>query len=181
MKLLSDEVPKRLDPSLRSEMESVTGADLDRVRLHTGERAQRMAESMGARAFAAGEGDVFFGRGEFAPGTPGGKALLAHELTHVAEEKVGLSRRVREPEREDLEGRARRAEELVLAKEEASQRQDEAREPVEPADVELPATGGREGDTAPREVTIDKAALEDRVYDLIGRQLRRERERTGRM
>ena len=180
MRMLSDEVPKRLDPSLRSDLESVTGAELDGVRLHTGERAQRMAESLGARAFAAGEQDVFFARGEFAPATSGGKALLAHELTHVAEDKVGLARARRRPEREDLEGSARHAEELVLAREEAAKAPADAGQ-VEPQKIELPAdTKNAKADQKPQTATIDKAALEDKVYELIDKQLRRERERSGR-
>jgi hypothetical protein len=180
MKLLSDPVPKRVEPTLLKDVEEMTGADLDGVRVHTGERAQRMADAMGARAFAAGGGDVFFGRGEFSPQTPEGKALIAHELTHVAEGHVGLARRPGRTERETLEVRARRSEELILAKEEAREAP-EAEEMAEPQQVELPP---RSDQAAPggkgREVTVDKAALEDKVHELIERELRRERERQGR-
>jgi hypothetical protein len=30
---------------------------------------------------------VFFARGEYRPGTPSGETLLAHELTHVAQQR----------------------------------------------------------------------------------------------
>ncbi|MBL6976195.1 MAG: DUF4157 domain-containing protein [Deltaproteobacteria bacterium] len=176
--ILADDAPKRLDPSLRSEMESVTGADLSDVRIHTGERAGRMADSLGARAFAAGTSDVFFAQGEYAPATAGGKALLAHELTHVAEGHGGLATRHRHPEREELEIRARRSEEMVLAEEQAPPQPAET-EMLEPVEVEAPPrTDEAQGD--PRGFPVDKADLEDRIVDVIERETRRERDRTGR-
>jgi hypothetical protein len=41
----------------------------------------------GAQAFAQGN-DVSFSSGAFAPGTPAGKQLMAHELTHVIQQKT---------------------------------------------------------------------------------------------
>lgn len=173
--LLADEQPTRMDPSLRTQLESLIGIDLDGVRLHIGEQAHRMAESLGARAFAIGESDIFFARGQFAPKTAEGKALLAHELTHLAEAKAALRRRTGRPEREDLEASARRAEELVLAVEEAEK--ELKPEPAEAAEVEVPSID----EPQPKVATIDKAALEEKVFELLERQLRRERERSGRI
>jgi hypothetical protein len=60
--------------------------DLGAVRLHTDATASRLASSVSARAFTVGS-DVFFGAGEFRPHTAPGRALLAHELTHVAQQR----------------------------------------------------------------------------------------------
>lgn len=50
--------------------------------LHTDAVASDAAAAMGARAFTAGN-DVYFGAGQFNPGTSAGDSLIAHELTHV--------------------------------------------------------------------------------------------------
>lgn len=177
--VLADPVPRRLDPTLRGELETVVGADLSDVRIHTGERAQRMAEALGARAFASGTSDVFFAQGEFAPQTPSGKALLAHEVAHVAEGRTGLARKPRKAEAEDLELRARKVEEMVLAREERPEpvRPDEMLEPV---DLELPPLTEPESAGQPVRTTIDKARLEDKILEVMEREARRDRERRGR-
>jgi hypothetical protein len=50
--------------------------------VHEDAGAARLSESLHARAFAHGA-DLYFGQGEFAPDTPAGRYLLAHELAHV--------------------------------------------------------------------------------------------------
>ena len=62
--------------------------DLSHVRVHTDAAAARAADELSARAFAVGD-HIFFAAGEFAPGTPGGDRLLAHELTHVVQHDEG--------------------------------------------------------------------------------------------
>ncbi|MDD3582046.1 MAG: DUF4157 domain-containing protein [Desulfobacca sp.] len=64
------------------------GIDLGGVRIHVGSHAAKLAHSLNARAFTLGQ-DVVFGRGEYAPETPQGKSLLAHELTHVIQQGGG--------------------------------------------------------------------------------------------
>jgi len=76
-----------LDESTRSFMESRFGHDFSRVRVHTDERAAESARSVNALAYTAGQ-DVVFGRGQYEPGTNEGKKLLAHELTHVVQQKM---------------------------------------------------------------------------------------------
>jgi uncharacterized protein DUF4157 len=58
------------------------------ARLHTDDAAARVAEAHDARALTVGA-DIFFGRGEYRPGTERGDELLAHELTHVAQGQRG--------------------------------------------------------------------------------------------
>jgi len=73
-----------LEDATRTSMEARFGYDFSRVRVHSGERAARSAEAVGAAAYAVGE-DIAFGRGLYRPQSAAGRALLAHELAHVAE------------------------------------------------------------------------------------------------
>lgn len=175
--LLSDDAPRRLDPRVRTEMETITGADLSDVRIHTGTEARRAASSMGARAFAAGPSDVFFGPGQYDPSSPRGRSLLAHELTHVAEGESGMARVPRAPDRERMEMRARQVEEMVLAKEKAERAPADDKK-KEPAKVQLPQKESGSTST-PKTVSVDKAALEQKVWERMERDLKRQRERTG--
>ena len=68
-------------------MEPRLGYDLSRVRIHAGAKAAETANGVGARAYTVGE-DLVFGAGQYAPETPEGRKLLAHELTHVAQQKT---------------------------------------------------------------------------------------------
>jgi len=70
---------------VRNTFEPALGLDLGPVRVHDDAAAGDAARSLRARAFTLGR-DVVFGAGEYAPSTPGGKRLLAHELTHVAQQ-----------------------------------------------------------------------------------------------
>ncbi|MEQ9498458.1 MAG: DUF4157 domain-containing protein [Deltaproteobacteria bacterium] len=64
------------------------GADLSNVRLHVGADANRAARAERARAFAYGS-HVVFGEGAFAPATPAGRYVLAHELAHTVQQVGG--------------------------------------------------------------------------------------------
>jgi hypothetical protein len=61
--------------------------DFHNVVVHTGPSAEAAATAMSALAFTAGR-DIVFGSGQFAPGTHGGRRLLAHELTHVVQQSA---------------------------------------------------------------------------------------------
>jgi outer membrane protein OmpA-like peptidoglycan-associated protein len=69
----------------RALMEARLQRDFSDVRVHTGPEAAEFAEAMGANALAYGR-DVVFGEGQFAPENPAGQGLLAHELTHTAQQ-----------------------------------------------------------------------------------------------
>ena len=62
--------------------------DFTGVHVHTGSQAAESAAAVNARAYTVGR-DVVFGAGEYAPETISGKRLLAHELTHVAQQDKG--------------------------------------------------------------------------------------------
>jgi len=76
-----------LNSATRAFMASRFGYDFIHVRVHTGGEAADAARAVRARAYTIG-GDIVFGAGEYAPTTPGGKRLLAHELTHVMQQQV---------------------------------------------------------------------------------------------
>jgi Domain of unknown function (DUF4157) len=71
-----------LEPAARSFFEGRIGRGLGDVRVHDDAAAASSASDVNARAYAVGD-DVVFARGEYAPETPAGLRLLAHELAHV--------------------------------------------------------------------------------------------------
>ncbi|MER0243779.1 DUF4157 domain-containing protein [Streptomyces sp. HSW2009] len=71
-----------LPAALRSEMEQRLGSDFSDVRLHTGSAAQRSAREISARAYTSGH-HVVVGAGG------ADKHTLAHELTHVIQQRQG--------------------------------------------------------------------------------------------
>jgi hypothetical protein len=83
---LADSAPTRLDADLvdRLARQGFRRDTLADVRIHRGTKAQAAASALGARAFAVGDQDIFFGQGEFDPHSRSGMAVLAHELAHVA-------------------------------------------------------------------------------------------------
>ncbi|HUO55492.1 MAG TPA: DUF4157 domain-containing protein [Rhodoblastus sp.] len=66
----------------RGAFERGFGHSFGDVRIHDGPASAVAAASAGARAFTLGR-DIYFGAGEFRPGSEPGKQLLAHELAHA--------------------------------------------------------------------------------------------------
>jgi hypothetical protein len=79
-----------LNDSSRAFFEPRFGQDFSRVRIHHDARAATAAAGLNARAFTTGD-DIYFGRDEYAPGTGTGRKLLAHELTHVVQQRRGVA------------------------------------------------------------------------------------------
>jgi hypothetical protein len=77
-----------LDPATRVVMEQRLGQDLSDVRVHTDAKADESARSVNAQAYTVGS-DVVFKSGQYAPDTPSGLHTLAHELTHVVQQRSG--------------------------------------------------------------------------------------------
>jgi hypothetical protein len=75
-----------LDSGVRNRLAPQLGDALADVRVHTDEHADALSRAVSARAFTTGA-DVFFARGEYRPGTSSGDSLLAHELTHVVQQR----------------------------------------------------------------------------------------------
>jgi hypothetical protein len=86
----------RLDDHTRHRFERALGADLDRVRVHTGREVDQANDMLASHAFTIGH-DVYVRRADYRPGTRGGDALLAHELAHTVQatpaDHVALKRR----------------------------------------------------------------------------------------
>jgi hypothetical protein len=75
-----------VDRDVRDRTASVVGDALTDVHVHTDPGADAMARAVSARAFTTGS-DIYFGRGEYRPGTSAGDDLIAHELTHVVQQR----------------------------------------------------------------------------------------------
>lgn len=73
-----------LDGATRSDMQARFGRDFSGVRVHTNAAAAVAARSLSAAAYTV-DRDIVFGAGRYAPQTPVGRRLLAHELAHVAQ------------------------------------------------------------------------------------------------
>jgi hypothetical protein len=76
-----------LEPALQQDMEHRFGHDFSRVQLHSGEAAEESARDVNARAYTVGH-NIVFRTGLFAPGTYEGRRLIAHELTHVIQQRA---------------------------------------------------------------------------------------------
>jgi hypothetical protein len=74
-----------LDSVTRSYFEPRFGHDFGGVRVHADALAAQSADAVHAVAFTVGQ-DIVFAAGRYRPETPGGRRLLAHELTHVVQQ-----------------------------------------------------------------------------------------------
>jgi hypothetical protein len=77
-----------LDEATRATMESRMGADFSDVRVHTDTQASQSADSVGANAYTVGS-DIVFRSGKFDTSSATGQRTLAHELTHVVQQRNG--------------------------------------------------------------------------------------------
>jgi hypothetical protein len=75
-----------LERATRETMESRFGHDFSRVRVHADRDANDAAASLGAHAFTFGT-DIAFAQGHYRPQHVLGGELLAHELSHVVEQR----------------------------------------------------------------------------------------------
>src|SRR5215470_186857 len=86
---------ERLDHSIREKYEKRFGVDLGHVRIYTGEFAEEFNRQRSAYAVTIGSTGMILmgGSPEKSMGSASGQALLAHELTHVAQAQKGLHRK----------------------------------------------------------------------------------------
>ncbi|WP_292803329.1 DUF4157 domain-containing protein [Nostoc sp. NMS7] len=75
-----------LADSIKLPMEQAFGADFSGVKIHTDAKSDKLNQSIQAKAFTTGQA-ILFRQGEYDPGSQGGQELLAHELTHVIQQK----------------------------------------------------------------------------------------------
>ena len=79
-----------LDASTRRFFERRFGHGFGDVRVHDDGRAAASARAVDALAYASGR-DIVFAAGRYDPASPRGLRLLAHELTHVVQQRAGLA------------------------------------------------------------------------------------------
>lgn len=75
-----------LDRGTRTFFEPRFGHDFSRVRIHSDDEAAQSAHALSALAYTVGH-HVVFGPGQYAPGTRTGDRLIAHELSHVLQQR----------------------------------------------------------------------------------------------
>lgn len=68
----------------KDRMEHAFGRSFSGVRIHDGANAATASAHLNATAFTHGS-DIYFGKGQFQPDSPGGEQMLAHELAHVVQ------------------------------------------------------------------------------------------------
>jgi hypothetical protein len=69
-------------------MESRFGTSFGDVKVHTGGSAHDSAKSVNAQAYTVGS-NIVFQDGKYDPGSDSGKHMIAHELTHVVQQRSG--------------------------------------------------------------------------------------------
>lgn len=79
-----DKLPERI----RARFERALGHDFGHVRVHRDGLAAAQSAALNAHAFTI-DNHIWFGSSEWAPGTPQGDRLIAHELTHVIQHDEG--------------------------------------------------------------------------------------------
>ncbi|MEG4069206.1 DUF4157 domain-containing protein [Microcoleus sp. Pol11C2] len=77
-----------LEPGLQNRFGHAMGVDLQGVTVHRDSIADSLNQSIQAEAFTTGQ-DIFFRGGAYNPGSREGQELIAHELTHVAQQGGG--------------------------------------------------------------------------------------------
>jgi hypothetical protein len=77
-----------LDADTRADMESRLGHDFGDVLVHTDSRAHDSARAVNAHAYTVGS-NIVFQRDKYDPSSTDGRTMLAHELTHVVQQRSG--------------------------------------------------------------------------------------------
>lgn len=79
---------ENMPANVRRQMEEQFGQDFSDVRIHTDPDAAATALERGNSAYTVGR-DIYFGPGKYDPTSTEGTHLLAHELAHVSQQKMG--------------------------------------------------------------------------------------------
>jgi hypothetical protein len=93
-----------LPESSRRFFEPHFGRDFSEVRIHHDAVAAKSAQSINALAYTTGN-NIVFNQGQYSPDSDSGKKLMAHELTHVMQQKpagTNLIQRYETPEHQDV-------------------------------------------------------------------------------
>jgi hypothetical protein len=77
---------EQLDPSAADKIGKSMGHDFSDVRVHKDSESDQLNKQVKAEAFTTGK-DIFFREGKYDPVSNEGQKLLAHELTHVVQQR----------------------------------------------------------------------------------------------
>ena len=169
----------RLDRPTRARMERLLGHSFDDVRVHDDARAGEDARVQRSRAYTIGS-DITFAPGAYAPRTDAGRRLIAHELTHVVQQRRGAAQRLERPASDAVEHEARGAADAVGAGRSFAPvetgpvemaRQDEAA-PAAPApapEQEPSALGVQQLELARERIVAGSAAIADELRVLTAK------------
>jgi hypothetical protein len=86
--LLASSSGQPLDRETQALMQSRLGHDFSDVRVHADGQATESAKAVNAHAYTVGT-NVVFQSDKYSPQTEPGQKMLAHELTHVVQQKAG--------------------------------------------------------------------------------------------
>jgi hypothetical protein len=152
-----------LDNQVGPKMSQAFRTDFGDVRLHTDVRADRLSRALNAYAFTTGR-DVFFRGGMYQPGSSSGGKLLAHELTHVVQQRGGVVQgklTVGRPDDAYEQEADQVADQVARSPDPEIQRQEDDEEELE--DVQMKAASGselqrQEGDEEEEPVQMKRSA-----------------------
>ena len=77
-----------LEPDVKTDMEARMGHDFSDVRVHDDSAAAASASAVNAHAYTVGS-NIVFQRDTYNPSSSEGRTTLAHELTHVVQQRSG--------------------------------------------------------------------------------------------
>lgn len=77
-----------LGRSLQKQMTAHMGYNFSGVRVHIGPNSDELNRQLSAKAFTTGQ-DIFFRHGAYNTASASGRALIAHELSHVVQQSSG--------------------------------------------------------------------------------------------
>ncbi|WP_245618331.1 eCIS core domain-containing protein [Knoellia aerolata] len=160
---------------VREDMERRFGTDFADVRVHNGEDAHASAKAVNAHAYTVGS-NIVFQRGTYDPSSPSGRTMLAHELTHVVQQRsgpvdgtaTGAGIRVSDPGDRFEREAAANAERIVAMSTPTATAATVAATATAPAVQRLDATVQREGDDeeeVQRSVEPDRPLQRDEAED----------------
>jgi hypothetical protein len=154
-------------------LEKVRRRSLGDVRLHESSQAGELARRLGARAFTVGR-DIYAQPELVKSHNPQGAALLAHEMTHVAEQ-TGIA-----PEAMPLlSPPARHSSQATPIQRQAVQRASEGETSSEARAEAAEAEALRQAQDANsrKRPPPDPYAVADRVYDMMTREMMHDQDR----
>ncbi len=82
-----------LSGNTRASMENAFGTDFSNVKIHTDHQAIQMSRNLAAQAFTHGT-DIYFNESKYNERSSTGQHLLAHELTHVVQQKGMVQKKI---------------------------------------------------------------------------------------